>query len=103
MMRDDDMLGRRAVLRGIAAGAAAWMAPGAFADVILVDYHPITPMTAGNLPWHILFGFEPSAVTATIAAGRLLMKDRQLLFLDEAAITARSRELAAKAWERYAA
>jgi hypothetical protein len=31
------------------------------------------------------------------------MKDRQLLFLDEAEITARSRELAAKAWERYAA
>lgn len=79
------------------------LAPGAFADVILVDYHPITPMTTGNLPWHILFGFEPSAVTATIAAGKLLMKDRQLLFLDEAEITARSRELAAKAWERYAA
>ncbi len=78
------------------------LAPGAFADVILVDYHPITPLTAGNLPWHILFGFEPSAVTTTIAAGRVLMQDRKLLFLDEAAITARSRELAAGTWERYA-
>ena len=29
------------------------------------------------------------------------MRDRQLLTLDEAAITARSRELAAKVWERY--
>ncbi len=77
------------------------LAPGAFADVILVDYHPITPLTAGNLPWHILFGFEPSAVTATIAAGKVLMKDRRLLFLDEAEITAHSRELAVKAWERY--
>lgn len=79
------------------------LAPGAYADVILVDYHPITPMTAGNLPWHILFGFEPSAITATMAAGKLLMKDRKLLFLDEAEITARSRELAVKAWERFAA
>jgi len=79
------------------------LTPGAYADVILVDYHPITPLTAGNLPWHILFGFEPSAVTATIAAGKLLMKDRKLLFLDEAEITARSRELAVKTWERYAA
>ncbi len=79
------------------------LAPGAFADVILVDYHPITPLTSGNLPWHILFGFEPSAVTTTICAGKVLMRDRKLLFLDEAEITARSRELAAKAWERYAA
>ncbi len=77
------------------------LAVGAYADLILVDYHPTTPLSAGNLPWHILFGFEPSAVTATICAGKVLMKDRQLLFLDEAAITARSRELAAQTWQRY--
>jgi len=29
------------------------------------------------------------------------MRDRQLLTLDEAAITARSRELAAATWKRY--
>jgi putative selenium metabolism protein SsnA len=79
------------------------LAPGAFADLIFVDYHPTTPLTAGNLPWHILFGFEPSMVTTTICGGRVLMKDRQLLFLDEAAITARSRELAAGVWKRFAA
>ncbi|MDW8327059.1 MAG: putative aminohydrolase SsnA [Anaerolineales bacterium] len=78
------------------------LAPGAFADLIFVDYHPTTPLTAGNLPWHILFGFEPSAVTTTICGGRVLMKDRQLLTLDEAEITAKSRELARKCWERYA-
>jgi putative selenium metabolism protein SsnA len=77
------------------------LAPGAAADVILVDYHPITPLSAGNLPWHIIFGFESSMVTTTIAGGKVLMKDRQLLFLDEAEITARSRELAQKVWERY--
>ena len=77
------------------------LSQGAFADIIFVDYHPITPLTAGNIPWHILFGFESSMVTTTICAGKVLMKDRQLLFLDEAAITARSRELAAKVWERY--
>lgn len=75
--------------------------PGAFADIIFVDYHPITPISAGNLPWHILFGFEPSMVTTTIVGGKVLMQDRRLLFLDEAAITARSRELAAQVWERF--
>ena len=77
------------------------LAPGAFADVIFVDYHATTPLTAGNLPWHIIFGFEASAVTTTICGGEVLMKDRQLLFLDEAEIAAKSRELATKVWERY--
>ncbi|MGQ0602175.1 MAG: putative aminohydrolase SsnA [Anaerolineales bacterium] len=75
--------------------------PGAFADLIFVDYHPTTPLTAGNLPWHILFGYEPSAVTMTMCGCKVLMKDRKLLFLDEAKITARSRELATKVWGRF--
>ena len=76
---------------------------GAFADIIFVDYHPTTPLSAGNLPWHIVFGFESSMVTTTICGGRVLMRDRKLVDLDEAEITARSRELAAKVWERIAA
>ena len=79
------------------------IAPGAYADLILVDYHPFTALTAGNLPWHILFGFEASAITATMCAGRWLMRDRRLLTLDEAEIAARARELSAGVWRRYAA
>lgn len=74
---------------------------GAAADIILVDYQPTTPLTAGNLPWHIIFGFEVDTVTATIVAGRVLMRDRQLLTLDEAEITAKSRELAGGVWQRF--
>ena len=76
------------------------LAPGAVADLVLMDYHPTTPLTAGNLPWHLIFGYEASAITTTISAGQLLMRDRRLLTLDEAEITARSRELAAALWER---
>jgi putative selenium metabolism protein SsnA len=75
--------------------------PGAFADIIFVAYHPNTPLTAGNLPWHILFGFQPSMVTTTIVAGKVLMKDRQLLTLQEEEIGAKAREIAPKVWERY--
>ena len=78
----------------------AELAPGAAADLVFLDYHPTTPLTAGNLPWHLLFGVEASAITATVCAGRVLMRDRQLLTLDEETITARSRELAAQAWQR---
>ena len=74
---------------------------GAAADVIFVDYHATTPLMVGNLPWHIIFGFEASMVTTTIVAGKVLMQDRHLLTLDEATITARSRELAAEVWKRF--
>jgi putative selenium metabolism protein SsnA len=75
---------------------------GAQADMILVDYHPFTPLTSGNLPWHILFGFESSMVTATMVDGRFLMRDRQLLTLDEQAIIQEALELAPQVWARYA-
>jgi putative selenium metabolism protein SsnA len=74
---------------------------GAVADLILVDYRPHTPLTAGNLPWHVIFGFEASMVTTTIVAGKVLMRDRQLVTVDEAALIDAARAYAPKVWERY--
>ncbi len=77
------------------------LAAGSAADLILVDYHAFTPMTAGNLPWHILFGFNESMVTATMVDGTFLMRDREILVLDEAKIAAEAQALAPAVWERY--
>jgi len=77
------------------------IAKGAAADLMLVDYHSPTPLTAGNLPWHILFGFRESMVTGTIVNGQWLMRERQLLTLNEGEIAARARELAPRVWEKY--
>ncbi len=77
------------------------LSPGAYADLIFVDYHPNTVLTPGNLPWHILFGFQESMVTNTMVAGEFLMRDRKLLTLDEAQIGEESRALAPAVWERY--
>ena len=82
-------------------GRLGVLAPGAHADIIFVDYHPFTPLTTENLPWHIVFGFHESMVTTTIVAGKVLMHDRRLLTLDEKAIAARARQLSAGVWERY--
>jgi cytosine/adenosine deaminase-related metal-dependent hydrolase len=79
------------------------LAPGAFADIILLDYYPYTPLTGGNYPWHLVFGMDGSQVTHTIAGGQLLMKDRELLTLDEAAIAAHASELAPAIWQRVQA
>ena len=77
------------------------LVPGAFADLIFVDYHPHTPLDEGNLPWQIVFGFNESMVTTTIVEGEILMRDRVLQTMDEEAITSRARELAPSVWERY--
>ncbi len=74
---------------------------GAKADLILADYEPITEVTAGNLPWHILFGFRDSMVTMTMVNGKILMKDRILADLDEKEITQKSVELSKAVWKRY--
>jgi putative selenium metabolism protein SsnA len=76
--------------------------PGANADLIFVDYNPITDLTEANLPWHILFGMRDSNVTDTMVNGQFVMKDRKVLSLDEERITARARELSKKVWRRYA-
>lgn len=76
---------------------------GAAADLIFVDYHPFTPLTPGNLPWHILFGFRDSMVTATIVAGKPLMLRRQLLTLNEAEIAAKAMEISKQTWQRFEA
>jgi putative selenium metabolism protein SsnA len=73
---------------------------GAAADLVFLDYNPTTPLTAENLPWHLLFGVEASAITATVCAGRVLMRDHKMLTLDETTITERSRELAKQVWQR---
>lgn len=76
---------------------------GAKADIILVDYKPFTPMTEGNLPWHILFGFHESMVTTTIVDGKILMHNREILTVDVDKIFYEARQCAPALWQRYEA
>ncbi len=79
------------------------LAEGAAADLIFVDYHPYTPLHAGNLPWQIVFGFNESMITTTIAGGKVLMRDRELVGLDEAKIMRDAMQHAPQVWQRYEA
>jgi len=80
-----------------------YLREGAVADIIFVDYKPITPIHSGNLPWHILFGFRDSMVTMTMVAGEVLMKDRELLTIDEEEINYHTQKIVPQLWERYQA
>lgn len=72
---------------------------GAAADVIVLDYIPLTPMDENNVNSHVLFGMSGRSVVTTVAGGKVLMKDRVLADLDEEKIMADCRQ-AAKELER---
>ena len=74
---------------------------GAVADLIFVDYHPYTPISTENLPWHIIFGFNTSMVTHTIVNGKVIMKDRQMVDIDEERLLFQAMQAAPKVWENY--
>lgn len=74
---------------------------GATADLIIVDYHPHTELTGDNLPWHILFGFNEKMVKSTIIRGKFLMKDCELLTMDEEKIICETLKISAATWKRY--
>ncbi|WP_300384889.1 putative aminohydrolase SsnA [Clostridium sp.] len=73
---------------------------GAYGDVIILDYNPLTPMRADNLYGHMLFGFTGRAVITTIINGKVVMKDRELINIDEEKIFSKSREIAQKLWDK---
>ncbi len=73
---------------------------GAAADVIVSDYDPLTPLTADNINGHTLFGLTGRSIVTTIINGKVRMKDRELIGIDEHEIMAKSREHAQAMWNR---
>lgn len=72
---------------------------GAAADIIVVDYDPLTPMGPSNINGHILFGMMGRSVKTTVVNGHVLMKDRELIGIDEAKVMADCRAKAQGLWK----
>lgn len=77
------------------------IAPGAYADIIILNYNPPTPFRSATFMGHLLFGLNSGLVDTTISNGKVLMSGRSLTFIDEAELAARSREAAEKLWVRF--
>jgi putative selenium metabolism protein SsnA len=71
-----------------------------YADIIIVDYKGPTPVNENTINSHILFGVSGRHVDTTIINGRIIMRERELVNIDEEALLAKSREQARKLWER---
>ena len=76
------------------------IAEGRPADLAILDYLPPTPLSEANFLGHLIFGLVDATVDTTVCKGKILMKNKKVLTLDEERIAARSRELAPKMWTR---
>ncbi len=74
------------------------LAEGAYADIVVMAYDPLSPMNGDNANMHILFGMNGYNTVATIINGKVVMKDRKIIGIDEAEVMAKCRELAQGLW-----
>jgi len=73
---------------------------GAYADLIVLEYDPVTPLNDKTMGGHILFGMAGYQVEDSMINGRFVMKDRVILTVDHARIMAETRRLSQKLWDR---
>lgn len=71
------------------------LAPGAAADVIVLDYDEISPLNAANVNGHLLFGMNGLNVVTTVSDGIVRMKDREIQGIDAEKEVAKIRAQAA--------
>ncbi len=78
------------------------LAPGAPADVIVVDAAPPTHLGPENFFGHLVYGLSEAPVRHTVARGRVLLEDFRHTTVDCQELAARARELSPALWQRFA-
>jgi putative selenium metabolism protein SsnA len=74
--------------------------PGAAADIVVTDYLPATPLHAGNVAGHLLFGLQARHVKDVLIDGHWMLRERRVLALDEAEVRRAAAGVAADLWKR---
>lgn len=72
---------------------------GAAADIIVMEYKPYTPFSSENIDGHMIFGMNGRHCLTTVANGKILMLNRQLVNIDEEKINADIKKTAEKLWK----
>ena len=72
---------------------------GAKADIAIFDYIPHTELNENNYNSHIIFGISGRGATTTICNGKILMKKRKLINVDEKSILEKARTISKQMWK----
>ncbi len=79
---------------------AGLVAPGHVADLVLLDHRPATPMVPEAMCGQLALGIAEARAAWTIVAGRVLVREGNLLTADVGEAAARAGERAAELWKR---
>lgn len=75
--------------------------PGARADLVVLDYAPVTPISAENALMHLIFGARGARARLTMVDGRVLFEEGAWRTVDAEAIAREVRGAAARLHERF--
>ncbi len=69
-------------------------------NLVILDYDSPTPVSNDNFFGHFLFGIASNHVTDVISGGKLVVKDRKILTVNENEILGESRQQAERLWSK---
>lgn len=69
-------------------------------NLVILDYDTPTPVNRENFLSHFIYGLTAEHVTDVISNGKLVVRDRKILTVDEEEILKESRRQAERLWER---
>ncbi len=72
---------------------------GGAADLLVLDYQAPTPLTSGNLAWHLAFAMNSALIESVMVNGRFVIKNRRAAF-DEDYLAEQARAATAKLWKK---
>ena len=64
------------------------------ADLVVLDYAPVTPITLDNLMGHLIFGAKCGRAWMTLVDGNILYSQGEFPYLDEPEIRSEARKAA---------
>ncbi len=77
------------------------LAPGAPADIAVLDAPPPTLLGADNGFAHLVYGASEAPVRHTVAKGRVMLHDFKHTTVDTERLAARAREVSPALWDRF--
>ena len=94
------LLNNRTIIKKVWGLDLGRIEAGAKADLLLLDYFPPTPLRAGNIFSHLLFGMSNAPVNSLIVNGKYVLRDGHCIGIDERRVAAKAAVRAKALWER---
>jgi cytosine/adenosine deaminase-related metal-dependent hydrolase len=69
-------------------------------NLVVLDYRTPTPVTSNNWPAHVVYALQSRHVSDVLSQGRWVVRDRQVVRVDEERCLAQAQEQAARLWKK---